>query len=117
MNDHLFQAKSQRTYDKSRLPPGWLDCPTYGQEIGGIVPSKVPLGEAYNDCIAIRIFSEARPPGIYKPDYIDVLYAFYHEQKPDKVTCPPTPEWKRSSEFDLNGEAIPDEDDDGETTF
>ncbi|KAJ0752601.1 putative protein-tyrosine phosphatase [Helianthus annuus] len=51
MNDHLFQAKSQRTYDKSRLPPGWLDCPTYGQEIGGIVPSKVPLGEAYNDCI------------------------------------------------------------------
>ncbi|KAM0000768.1 putative polynucleotide 5'-phosphatase, mRNA guanylyltransferase [Helianthus debilis subsp. tardiflorus] len=66
---------------------------------------------------AIGIFSEARPPGIYKPDYIDVLYAFYHERKPDMVTCPPTPEWKRSSEFDLNGEAILDEDDDGETTF
>ncbi|KAI7728393.1 hypothetical protein M8C21_026809 [Ambrosia artemisiifolia] len=220
MNDHLFQAKSQRTYDKSRLPPGWLDCPAYGQEIGGIVPSKVPLGESYNDCIvpgkrysfrqvihqqrvlgrklgmvidltnttryysvndwkkegikyvkinckgrdsvpeneavsqflarqknskkyvlvhcthghnrtgymiihylmrtlpisvtqAIRIFSEARPPGIYKPDYIDALYAFYHERKPDMITCPPTPEWKRSSEFDLNGEALPDEDDDG----
>lgn len=29
------------------------------------------------------------------------------------VTCPPTPEWKRSSEFDLNGDAMPDEDDDG----
>jgi len=29
------------------------------------------------------------------------------------VVCPPTPEWKRSSEFDLNGEAVPDDDDDG----
>lgn len=24
MNDHLFHAKSQRIYDKSRLPPGIL---------------------------------------------------------------------------------------------
>lgn len=62
---------------------------------------------------AIKIFSEARPPGIYKPDYIDALFAFYHERKPDMITCPSTPEWKRSSEFDLNGEALPDEDDDG----
>jgi mRNA-capping enzyme len=28
-----------------------LDCPAFGQEINCIVPSKVPLGEAYNDCI------------------------------------------------------------------
>ncbi|XP_045833751.1 mRNA-capping enzyme-like isoform X2 [Trifolium pratense] len=62
---------------------------------------------------AIKIFSEARPPGIYKPDYIDALYTFYHEKKPEMVVCPPTPEWKRSSEFDLNGEAVPDDDDDG----
>lgn len=27
--------------------------------------------------------------------------------------CPSTPEWKRSSDLDLNGEAMPDEDDDG----
>ena len=59
------------------------------------------------------MFAEARPPGIYKPDYIDALYAFYHEKKPEKVVCPPIPEWKRSSEFDLNGEAVPDDDDDG----
>ncbi|XP_071723071.1 uncharacterized protein [Rutidosis leptorrhynchoides] len=227
MNDNPFNAKSQRIYDKSKLPPGWLDCPAYGQEIGCIVPSKVPLGESFNDCIvpgkrysfrqvihqqrvlgrklglvidltnttryysvndwkkegikyvkinckgrgsvpeneavnqfvyevyqfivrqknskkyilvhcthghnrtgymiihylmrtsllsvtqAIQIFSQARPPGIYKPDYIDALYTFYHERKPDMITCPSTPEWKRSSEFDLNGEALPDEDDDG----
>ncbi|KAG4403439.1 hypothetical protein AAZX31_01G101000 [Glycine max] len=225
--DQLFHTKNQRSYDKSRLPPGWLDCPSSGQEICCMIPSKVPLGESFNDCIppgkrysfkqvihqqrvlgrklglvidltnttryypvsdlkkecikhvkiqcrgrdsvpdnlsvnqfvyevtqflsrqkhskkyilvhcthghnrtgymiihylmramsmsvtqAIKIFSEARPPGIYKPDYIDALYSFYHEKKPEMVVCPPTPEWKRSSEFDLNGEAVPDDDDDG----
>ncbi|KAM3341675.1 hypothetical protein P3S68_026641 [Capsicum galapagoense] len=53
---------------------------------------------------AIKKFSDARPPGIYKPDYIDALYALYHEKKPEMVVCPPTPEWKRSSELDLNGD-------------
>jgi mRNA-capping enzyme len=63
---------------------------------------------------ALKIFSDARPPGIYKPDYIDALYSFYHEIKPESVICPSTPEWKRSTELDLNGEALPDdEDDDG----
>ncbi|XP_029125111.1 mRNA-capping enzyme isoform X2 [Cajanus cajan] len=204
--DQLFHNKNPKSYDKSRLPPGWLDCPSFGQEICFMIPSKVPLGESFNDCIipgkrysfkqvihqqrvlgrklglvidltntsryypvsdlkkecikhvkvtqflsrqkhtkkhilvhcthghnrtgymiihylmrampmsvtqAIKIFSEARPPGIYKPDYIDALYTFYHEKKPEMVVCPPTPEWKRSSEFDLNGEAVPDDDDDG----
>ena len=61
---------------------------------------------------AIATFAEARPPGIYKPDYIDALYTFYHERRPDRIMCPPTPEWKRSSDLDLNGEAVPDDDDD-----
>ncbi|KAF8394951.1 hypothetical protein HHK36_018890 [Tetracentron sinense] len=206
---------------------GWLDCPSSGQDIGYIIPSKVPLGESFNDCVipgkryslrqvihqqrvlqrelglvidltnttryyqpsdwkkqgikhvkiackgrdsvpdnesvnnfvyevlqfysrqrhqkkyilvhcthghnrtgfmivhflmrsqcisvseAIQKFANARPPGIYKQDYIDALYTFYHERKPEAVICPPTPEWKRSSDFDLNGEALPEEDDDG----
>lgn len=62
---------------------------------------------------AIKIFAEARPPGIYKPEYIEALYACYHERKPEKFGCPGTPDWKRSSDLDLNGEAMPDEDDDG----
>ncbi|KAF3638817.1 putative pentatricopeptide repeat-containing protein, chloroplastic-like [Capsicum annuum] len=215
MRDEIFQTKRQKP--SSRLPPGWLDCPAFGQEIGCIIPSKVPLDETFNDCVlpgkrysfrqvlhqqrvlgrklgmvidltnttryyslsdwrkegikhvkiqcrghgavpdnesvnlfvyevsqflarqkhakkhillhcthghnrtgfmivhylmrtlsisvsqAIKIFSDARPPGIYKPDYIDALYALYHEKKPEMVVCPPTPEWKRSSELDLNG--------------
>ncbi|XP_024637704.1 mRNA-capping enzyme isoform X2 [Medicago truncatula] len=226
-DQQLYHAKNPKSYDTSRLPPGWLDCPPSGQEICCMIPSKVPLGESFNDCIfpgkrysfkqvihqqrvlgrklglvidltntsryypvtdlkkegikhlkiqcrgrdsvpenssvnqfvyeviqflsrqkqskkyilvhcthghnrtgymiihylmramsmsvtqAIKIFSDARPPGIYKPDYIDALYTFYHEKKPEMVVCPPTPEWKRSSELDLNGEAVPDEDDDG----
>ncbi|GMY25433.1 mRNA-capping enzyme [Fagus crenata] len=226
--DQLYHTRNVKTYDKSRLPPGWLDCPPVGQEICGvIIPSKVPLGESYNDYVppgkrysfkqvihqqrvlgrklglvidltnttryypasdlkregikhvkiqckgrdavpdnasvnnfvyevsqfisrqkhskkyilvhcthghnrtgymivhyimrshpasvtqAIKMFAEARPPGIYKPDYIDALYAFYHEKKLETVVCPSTPEWKRSSDLDLNGEAVPDDDDDG----
>ncbi|VVA96156.1 unnamed protein product [Arabis nemorensis] len=61
---------------------------------------------------ALKMFSDARPPGIYKADYIDALYTFYHEIKPKNVTCPPTPEWKISTELDLNGEAVQDDDDD-----
>ncbi|KAG8374389.1 hypothetical protein BUALT_Bualt11G0126800 [Buddleja alternifolia] len=222
--DDGYQAKRHRP--NSRLPPGWLDCPASGQEIGCLIPSKVPLGESFNEDIlpgkrysfrqvvhqqrvlgrklglvidltnssryynlndwkkegikhvkiackgrdsvpenedvnkfvyevsqflarqkqpkkhilvhcthghnrtgymivhylmrtlpisvtqAIKIFADARPPGIYKADYVDALYNFYHEKKPDMVVCPQTPEWKRSSELDLNGEAIPDDDDD-----
>ncbi|XP_022966528.1 mRNA-capping enzyme isoform X1 [Cucurbita maxima] len=224
--DQFYPAKNQKS-DRNRLPPGWLDCPAFGQEICCMIPSKVPLGESFNDCItpgkrysfkqvihqqrvwgrklglvidltnsyryytttdlnkegikyvkipckgrdsvpdnksvnmfvyeviqflsrqkhskkyilvhcthghnrtgymiinylvralsisvtqALKTFSDARPPGIYKPDYIDALYAFYHEKKPEMVVCPPTPEWKRSSDLDLNGEAVPDDDDDG----
>ncbi|KAI4318965.1 hypothetical protein MLD38_032617 [Melastoma candidum] len=225
--DQFHQTKHFKSYDRNRLPHGWLDCPPFGQEISFLIPSKVPLGEFFNDqippgkrysfkqvihqqrvlnrkiglvidltntsryystadlkkesikhvkiqCVgrdavpsnaqvnefvyevaqflsnqkhskkyilvhcthghnrtgymiihylmrsapisvthAIKIFADARPPGIYKPEYIDALYTFYHEKKPEMVECPPTPEWKRSSELDLNGEAMPDEDDDG----
>lgn len=31
---------------------GWLDCPAFGQEINFIIPSKVPLGESFNDLVA-----------------------------------------------------------------
>lgn len=60
---------------------------------------------------AIKKFAEVRPPGIYKNDYIEALYTFYHEKRLDSTPCPSTPEWKR--ELDLNGEAVPDDDDDG----
>ncbi|KAI8560649.1 hypothetical protein RHMOL_Rhmol04G0274100 [Rhododendron molle] len=205
IHDQLYQ-KNHRTYDKSKLPPGWLDCPASGQEINCIIPSKVPLCESFNAYVppgkrysfkqvvhqqrvlgrrlglvidltntsryyqasdwkkegikhvkvlqflfsqkqskryilvhcthghnrtgymivhylmrtlsisvtqAIKLFADVRPPGIYKPDYIDALYNFYHERKPEMVVCPPTPEWKRPSDLDLNGDVVPDDDDDG----
>ncbi|KAJ8531175.1 hypothetical protein K7X08_026609 [Anisodus acutangulus] len=223
MREEIFQTRRQKP--SSIPPPGWLDCPPFGHEIGCIIPSKVPLAETFNECVppgkrysleqvlrqqrilgrklgmvidltnttryysvsdwrkkgikhvkiqcrgrdsvpdneavnlfvhevsqfcrnhakkhilvhcthghnrtgfmiihylirtvqlsvtqAIQLFSDKRPPGIYKPDYIDALYAFYHEKKPEMVVCPSTPEWKRSSELDLNCDAMPDDDDDG----
>ncbi|EPS61749.1 hypothetical protein M569_13044, partial [Genlisea aurea] len=220
-----FSHLGKRRRSDSRLPQGWLNCPSYGHEINLLIPSKVPLGEAYNADIppgkrysykqvlhlqsvtrrklglvidltnstryyeasvwmkegikyvkirckgrdsvpensavntfcyevsqfiarqkppkkyilvhcthghnrtgfmivhylmrtqaisvtqAIQTFAEARPPGIYKPDYIDALYHFYHEKKPEISVCPPTPEWKRTDVLDLNGDAVVDDED------
>lgn len=54
---------------------------------------------------AIDKFARARHPGIYKQDYIDALYNFFHERKPEFLVCPQTPEWKKSSDQDDDGAA------------
>lgn len=41
---------------------------------------------------AIQMFAQARPPGIYKQDYIIELYKRY-EDEDDATTAPPLPEW------------------------
>ncbi|TKY62466.1 mRNA-capping enzyme [Spatholobus suberectus] len=42
---------NSRPYDGNMVPDGWLGCPAHGQELGCIIPSKVPLGESFNDYI------------------------------------------------------------------
>nr|XP_009757830.1 PREDICTED: mRNA-capping enzyme-like isoform X4 [Nicotiana sylvestris] len=49
MQDEIYLTKTQKP--SSRLPPGWLDCPASGREIGRIIPSKVPLDETFNYCV------------------------------------------------------------------
>lgn len=63
---------------------------------------------------AINKFAWARHPGIYKQDYIDNLYMFYHEKKPEDLVCPQTPEWKRLSDPDFHGVALPAVDNNGD---
>ncbi|KAF9622517.1 hypothetical protein IFM89_031921 [Coptis chinensis] len=205
-----------------QLPPYWWNCPAYGQSIDNIVPSKVPLGESYDDLVdpykryhlpkeitqgtsvkkiglvvdltsksgyyqplegvkhlkiqckgkdsipdnesvnhfvyevfqflanqykdlerpkkyilvhsthgynrtgymivhyivraqaisvteALQVFAKARPPGIFRNKYIDALYTFYHETRPETVVCPPSPEWKSCPyPLDLNAEPMAD---------
>eukprot|EP00850_Spirogloea_muscicola_P016566 SM000135S27010 [mRNA] locus=s135:225419:230943:+ [translate_table: standard] len=55
---------------------------------------------------AVTIFATARPPGIYKDDYIQSIFKSYHERRPESLHCPPVPDWKRTEEDD--------EDDDGD---
>ncbi|XP_020541000.1 mRNA-capping enzyme isoform X2 [Jatropha curcas] len=221
MHDRQFKFGNHGSYNGNMLPHGWLDCPAYGEAVGCIIPSKVPLGESFSQIIpskrytpkhviyeqrqrgrelglvidltntnryypisawlgegighikirckgrddvpddasidkfvyevlqfqsrethsekyilvhcthghnrtgymiahflkrtksisvteAIDIFARARPPGIYKQDYIDSLYMCYQEEKPALVVCPQTPEWKRSSDPEFNSEAVHD---------
>jgi mRNA-capping enzyme len=73
------------------------------------------LMRTHVSCVAeaINIFAQRRPPGIYKRDYIEALYSFYHEVPENMmITCPSTPEWKRPDDLDLNGEAKQDDDED-----
>ncbi|KAG4141004.1 hypothetical protein ERO13_D06G051600v2 [Gossypium hirsutum] len=218
--DRFHQSESYpRIHDKNEIPPGWLDCPSLGQQIlGCILPSKVPLDESFQTNIppgktysfkqviqrvensdgklslvvdltntrryysvpdlkqkgieyvkirckgrdampdnfsvnifvyelskffsrqanesknfvlvhcthghnrtgfmivhylmrfqplmpvtrAMEIFALARPPGIYKPNYIDALYAFYNEGKPVMFAYPSPPQWKNTSNASLN---------------
>ncbi|CAK9179760.1 unnamed protein product [Ilex paraguariensis] len=191
----MFRTKKLSSHD--RLPPGWLDCPAFGQEIGCIIPSKVPLDEFFNDCVVpgrrysfrqaihqqkvlgrklglvidltnttryysisdmgkedikhVKIFCRGRdsvPDNGSVNQFVYEVLQFVAQQRhtknyilvhcthghnrtgymivhylmrtlsvsvtqPDGVICPAIPDWKRSSELDLNGDAIPDDHDDG----
>ena len=43
---------------------------------------------------ALRRFAEARPPGIYKADYIAELFRYYYESRPAALVAPPLPDFK-----------------------
>jgi len=56
----------------------------------------------------VRAFAEARPPGIYKHDYIDCLYEYFSEKRPSSVPTPPRPQWKDEDEDDESGDEAPE---------
>ena len=43
---------------------------------------------------AVAKFAQARPPGIYKDDYIEELFRYNHERRPANLKCPPVPDFK-----------------------
>ena len=57
--------------------------------------------------MAIALFASSRPPGIYKPEYIDKLFEIYGDSSMVKPIAPPLPTWDED-------EADDGVDDDGE---
>ena len=43
----------------------------------------------------LKAFAAARPPGIYKPEYVKELFDEYLERRFSTTLDPPVPEWKR----------------------
>ena len=43
---------------------------------------------------ALGRFAQARPPGIYKDDYIAELFRYNHERRPASLRCPDVPDFK-----------------------
>lgn len=62
------------------------------------------------DCsveIALDMFAKARPPGIYKADYIEELYRRYDSIE-DAPPPPDRPDWEAEEENDTNGTEFSD---------
>lgn len=61
---------------------------------------------------AIQMFAKARPPGIYKQDYIKELYKRYDDEE-DATDAPPLPDWcyeeeEEEAEYENGNEDMPD---------
>ncbi|KDD75262.1 mRNA capping enzyme [Helicosporidium sp. ATCC 50920] len=50
---------------------------------------------------ALRQFAQARPPGIYKPYYVQALFRYYHEVVPKDFPQPSQPAWKGPASPDV----------------
>lgn len=47
----------------------------------------------YDIAAAIQTFASARPPGIYKQDYINELFRRYGDEDDEPLQAPPLPDW------------------------
>ncbi|CAD6251571.1 unnamed protein product [Miscanthus lutarioriparius] len=114
VNVFVYEAMMFLDRQKQKNPKYMLIHCTHGHNRTGFMIIHY-LMLTHISCVAeaINIFAQRRPPGIYKRDYIEALYSFYHEVPENMViACPPTPEWKRPDDLDLNGEDKQDDDDD-----
>lgn len=61
---------------------GYIICHYLLRTFGGLVQD------------VVRLFAAARPPGIYKEEYIAQLFRVFHEPRPADLVCPNVPDWK-----------------------
>ncbi|GMH34397.1 hypothetical protein BSKO_02231 [Bryopsis sp. KO-2023] len=52
----------------------------------------------------INSFAKKRAPGIYKDDYIEELFSYYHEPRPESTKTPAVPDWKGVGDDEEEGE-------------
>lgn len=84
-----------------------LDCIavhcTHGfNRTGFLIVSYLVERHDYAVDAAIRSFADARPPGIYKQDYINELYKRYGDEDDDVTTAPLLPGWCLDEEDEMD---------------
>jgi hypothetical protein len=77
---------------------GWkLLCPRY-RPVFRVWGSRLSCPGVAADIDLLRRFAEARKPGIYKDEYIQALFEYHHEVRPEfgphAVETPMVPAWK-----------------------
>ncbi|PNX81342.1 mRNA-capping enzyme, partial [Trifolium pratense] len=83
-----------------------VHCTHGHNRTGYMIVSFLVRTESISVTEAINKFAQARPPGIYKQDYIDALYMYFNENKPENLVCPQTPEWKSLPDPDYHGVSV-----------
>eukprot|EP00898_Chlorokybus_atmophyticus_P003802 jgi/Chlat1/4422/Chrsp29S04391 len=71
---------------------GYTICQYLARTMGGSVES------------VVKRFAAARPPGIYKEQYLIDLYTAFHESRYREFPCPPLPGWKHNEDDGGDGD-------------
>lgn len=71
-------------------------------------PSAALMGPLRPLTDTVKEFARIRPPGIYKHDYLDLLYRYFHEKRPSAVATPAVPPWK-ATDVRWDGKYHPDD--------
>ncbi|XP_064597086.1 LOW QUALITY PROTEIN: mRNA-capping enzyme-like [Liolophura sinensis] len=105
-----FMALCEKFIQQKPLEIIGVHC-THGFNRTGFLISAY-LVEKFNWSIeaAVRAFSESRPPGIYKQDYLEEIFRLYGDVE-DTPSAPPLPDWCTESDdtVDDDGNSVAEE--------
>ncbi|KAK9828737.1 hypothetical protein WJX72_001811 [[Myrmecia] bisecta] len=70
---------------------------THGFNRTGFMIANYMLRNNMSMSDAVHTFAQHRPPGIYKCDYLDRLFKYAHEHRPETARTPELPDWKANA--------------------
>ncbi|PSC72146.1 mRNA-capping enzyme isoform X1 [Micractinium conductrix] len=99
-------------YLLQEIPHGMalIHCTHGFNRTGYMIASYLARMKSLNVPKALKLFTDVRPPGIYKHYYICDLFRYYHERLPSDFPFPPLPEWKAGDSPDRD-DGLGDEED------
>ncbi|GIM08149.1 hypothetical protein Vretimale_12219 [Volvox reticuliferus] len=101
VNEAVWQIFCHHEQEETKEKYILLHCTHGFNRTGYIVVAalmRLRLGSGLSMKRAIARFAMARPPGIYKDQYINDLFKYYHELRDSTTVTPPVPAWKGNND-------------------